>query len=130
MFLPITLSSAAAAAVLAIWLGGRIGRIRVGEKVLHGDGGHPLLARRIRAQLNYTEYTPFVLALIAAIELAGRGGQWLAWVAAAYFTARIAHAFGMDGETPSKFRAAGVMVTLLVLAGLAIFAALVAAGVV
>lgn len=128
MVLPVTLCAAAAAALMTLWLGLRIGQIRVSQNVIHGDGGVPLLTRRMRAQLNFVEYTPFVLALIAAIELAGKGGSWLAWVTAAYFAGRVLHPFGMDAEGPHKARAAGVILTLLTLLGLAVVAVLTAMG--
>jgi uncharacterized membrane protein YecN with MAPEG domain len=128
MILPVTLSSAAAAALIAFWLSQRVFRLRAAAKVAHGDGGNAALARRMRAQLNFVEYTPFVLVLIAAIELAGRGGLWLTVVAAVYFLARIAHAIGMDSETVPPTRLAGMWITYLTLIGLAIYAALTASG--
>ena len=130
MLLPVTLTSAAAAALITMWLGMRVGRVRAAEKVSHGDGGVPLLTRRMRAQLNFVEYTPFVLILMAAIEIAGKGGQWLAIVSAVYMFARVAHGMGMDAESGSKGRMVGIMVTMLTLVGLALYAALVAAKVV
>ena len=131
MLLPVTLSSFAAAAILAMWLGMRAGRVRVKEKIAHGDGGHPLLTRRMRAQLNNVEYTPFVLLLIGAIELAGKGGQWLAFVAGAYIVVRVLHALGMDQDNANDWlRAIGTGGTMLALLGLGVYAALVAGGVV
>ena len=130
MLLPVTLCSAAAAAVLSIWLMIRIGQIRNRAKVIHGDGGDPLLMRRMRAQLNFVESAPFVLALIFAIELAGKGAVWLPWVAAIYFVGRILHAIGMDAASGNKPRMIGTIVTLLTLLGLAIVAVLVVLGVV
>jgi uncharacterized membrane protein YecN with MAPEG domain len=130
MILPVPLSSAAAAAWMSFWLAQRVFRLRAVTKTAHGDGGHAALARRIRAQANFVEYTPFVLFLIAAIELAGRGGLWLTIVAAVYFLARIAHALGMDSETVPPTRMAGMWITFLTLIGLAIYAALIASGVV
>lgn len=129
MVLPVTLSTLAAAAILAMWLGMRVGRVRVKEKISHGDGGNVLLGRRMRAQLNYVEYTPFVLLLIAAIELAGRGGSWLAFVAGAYVVVRVLHALGMDDDVGDWKRMSGIMGTMLALLGLGIYAALIAAGV-
>ncbi len=129
MLLPVTLCTTAAAAILTIWLMVRIGQIRRNAGVGHGDGGNPALARRMRAQLNFVESAPFVLAMIAAIELSGRGEGWLAYVAAVFIVGRIAHAMGMDAETGSKARMAGTIITMLTLLGLAIVAALVAAGV-
>lgn len=127
--LPVTLAAAAAAAVLNIWLGIRIGALRTALKISIGDGGSEALQRRMRAQLNYVENTAFVLVLIAAIELAGTGSWWLAYVAAVYFLARVAHAFGMDGGKAQVGRLIGTITTLLVQLGLAVVAALIAAGI-
>ena len=130
MLLSITLSAAAAAAVLNFWLSTRIGLVRRASLIAHGDGGHELLARRMRAQTNFVEYTPFVLILCAAIELAGRGGLALSLVMAVYVLARVAHAIGMDRDGVPKTRQIGIAVTFLTLLGLAIYAALIAARVV
>lgn len=127
--LPVTLAAAAAAAVLNIWLGFRIGSLRTALKISVGDGGNEALQRRMRAQLNYVENTGFVLILIAAIELAGKGSWWLSLVAAAYFLARVAHGFGMDGGKAQVGRVVGTLTTMLAQLGLAIVAALTAAGV-
>jgi uncharacterized membrane protein YecN with MAPEG domain len=127
--LPVTLAAAAAAAVLNIWLGIRIGSLRTALQISVGDGGSEALQRRMRAQLNYVENTAFVLILIAAIELAGKGSWWLALVAAAYFLARVAHGFGMDGGKAQMGRMIGTLTTMLVQLALAIVAALIAAGV-
>lgn len=126
IFLPVTLTAAAAAALINLWLAIRVGQVRIGSKILHGDDGGGPLTRRMRAQLNFVENTGFVLVLIAAIELAGKGGEWLAFVAAAYMLARVAHGFGMDGEGPTRLRQISTLVTMLTLLGLAIAATLVA----
>lgn len=127
--LPVTLCAVAAAALINMWLAMRVGKIRQQARILHGDGGHGPLIRRMRAQLNFVENTPFVLLLIGAIELSGKGGTWLAAVSGVYLLARIAHAIGMDSEELSKWRMIGVMVTMLTLLGLAIYAVLIAGGV-
>ncbi len=128
MLLPVTLSSAAAAAILAIWLMIRVGQVRTSEKVSVGDGGNEKVIRRMRAHANYVESAPFVLILLAVIELAGRGSPWLAYVAAAYFIGRIAHAFGMEGGSFGMGRSIGTMITLLTLLGLAVVATLTGMG--
>ncbi|EAQ30691.1 hypothetical protein NAP1_07925 [Erythrobacter sp. NAP1] len=125
--LPVTLAAAAAAAILNVWLMLRIGAVRNAEKVYVGDEDCEPLIRRMRAQANFVESTPFVLALILVIELSGTGQAWLQYVAALYFIARIAHAFGMDGGSFKMGRLIGTIVTLLTLLGLAIVAALIAA---
>ncbi|MEM6267408.1 MAG: MAPEG family protein [Pseudomonadota bacterium] len=128
--LPITLTAAAAAAILNIWLSLRIGAIRRAAGISVGDGGSEPLSRRMRAQANFVENTPFVLALIAVIELSGKGQPWLAFVAALYFIARIAHAFGMDGGSLALGRMLGTIGTLLILLGLAVIASLIGARVI
>ncbi len=128
MLLPTTLSLAAAAALINIWLGIRCGQIRTREKVSIGTGGSDALERRMRAQLNFVENTPWVLALAAGIELAGKGGQWLAIVGGLYMIGRIAHALGMDGGALEKGRMVGVLVSMLTQVGLAIVAVLILLG--
>lgn len=127
--LPVTLTAAAAAAVLNVWLSIRIGAVRRATGIGVGDGGSEPLERRMRAQANFVENTPFVLALIAAVELAGAGGAWLQYVAGIYMLGRIGHAFGMDGGAAQIGRMVGTIITLLTLLGLAVVAALVAVGV-
>ncbi|WP_427969898.1 MAPEG family protein [Altererythrobacter sp.] len=128
IILPVTLSSAAAAAILAIWLMIRVGQVRVAEKVSVGDGGNEKVIRRMRAHANFVESAPFVVLLIGAIELAGKGGMWLPYVAGIYFIGRILHGFGMEGGSLGWGRTVGVFVTLLTLLGLGIYAALVGGG--
>lgn len=118
--LHVTLTFAAVAALMNIWLGWRVGQVRISEKVLTGDGGNVRVICRMRAHANYAEYTPFVLILIGALEVSGAWPLAL-WVAGAiYFLGRIAHAFGMDAtDKPGKGRSIGIMTTMLVLLGLA-----------
>lgn len=129
MALIVTLCSAAAAAVLAIWLMARVGRVRMSEEVFVGDGGNEKVIRRMRAHANFVESAPFVLVLIGAIEISGRGEPWLAYVAGVYFLGRIGHAIGMEGDPYGKFRMVGTLVTMLTLLGLAVVAGLIAMGV-
>ncbi|MEQ8411260.1 MAG: MAPEG family protein [Erythrobacter sp.] len=127
--LPVTLAACAAAAILNIWLMVRIGTVRQATGISVGDGGSEPLQRRMRAQANFVENTPFVLVLVAGIELAGAGSWWLQYVAALYIIGRIAHGFGMDGGSKQVGRMVGTLITMLTLLGLAVVAALVAAGV-
>lgn len=126
MLLTVTLSSAAAAALINIWLAIRVGQVRSSQKVSIGDGGNELVTRRMRAHSNFVESAPFVVLLIGAIELAGKGQPWLAYVAAAYFIGRILHGFGMEGGSLGWGRSVGTMATMLTLLGLAIYATLLA----
>ena len=119
MLLPISLTLAAACALVNLWLAVRCVRIRFKERALHGDAGHPLLAQRMRAQANFTEYTPILLILTALVELAIGSPLWLWIVAAAYAAARVAHGFGMDRANPNLLRAGGALITWAATAGLA-----------
>jgi uncharacterized protein len=124
MILPISLTAAAAAALINLWLGIRIGQVRTAEKISIGDGGNERLIRRMRAQANFVEFTPFFLVLVVLIELA-TGTSMVLWaVMALYMVARIAHAFGMDGN--GRARGFGILVTMVTLLGLAGYAVYVA----
>lgn len=124
--LHISLLTAALAAVIAIWLGIRCIQLRFSERVVHGDGGSPLLMRRMRAQANFAEYTPVVLLLVLMLDLAGQDGWLLAMTALAFLLGRVLHAFGMDSEQPTTPRKAGMILTFTPLAVLAIWAVLAA----
>lgn len=128
MILTTTLSMAAAAALINFWLALRCGQVRGKESISIGTGGSDLMERRMRAQLNFAENTPWVLALIAAIELSGKGGQWLAIVGGAYMLGRIAHGLGMDPNGFAKGRMIGTATTMLTQIGLAIVAVLIVLG--
>jgi uncharacterized membrane protein YecN with MAPEG domain len=122
--LPITLTIAAAAAVLHIWLAARVSQMRNLHKISIGDGGNEALIRRMRAHANYGENMPVVLILLGLLELAG-GDARILWGAAILFViSRILHAFGMDRPSPSRARAFGMMgsaLALVILIGYAVF---------
>jgi uncharacterized membrane protein YecN with MAPEG domain len=122
MILPISLTIAAAATLLNIWLGGRVSRMRVAHKVSIGDGGVQPLVARMRAHANFVEYTTFFLILLALIELAVGSKPWLWVVGILYVLARICHGLGMDGGRLRRLRVIGMMTTALILVGLALAA--------
>ena len=116
--LPITLTAAGAAAIINMWLAIRCGQVRVAHKILIGDGGNEALIAAMRAQANHVEYTPFVLILLALIELAWGSPTWLWLVSGAYLLSRVLHGLGMTG-TFKPGRGIVIMVTMLVTLGLA-----------
>jgi uncharacterized membrane protein YecN with MAPEG domain len=122
MILPITLTIAGAAALLNLWIAGRVGRVRMAQRVSIGDGGHEPLMARMRAHSNFVEYTPFFLILLALIVMAHGSKLWLWVVAIAFILARIAHVFGMDRGPTNRLRGVGIGVTMLVLLGLSLYA--------
>jgi uncharacterized membrane protein YecN with MAPEG domain len=124
ILLPVTLTTAAAAALINFWLAVRISQVRSAENVWVGDGGNARLIARMRAQLNFAEYAPLVLILLALVELA-RGASIYLWVVALLFViGRVLHAFGMDGFKAGRM--AGAVSTMLITLGLAGYAALLA----
>lgn len=120
--LPITLTMAAGAALVNIWLMIRCGQARTKGKVSIGDGGDDHLIRRMRAHANFVESAPFVLILIAALEASGLAGGWLWYVGIIYIAGRLAHGLGMDGGAMEKGRMIGTLITMLTLLGLAGYA--------
>ena len=127
MLLPTTLCFAAAAVLVNFWLCMRIGKLRHSEKVPVGDGGNEALIRRMRAQANFIEQTPLTVVLAAAVELAGKGGQWLAPAAAVFIIGRIAHGFGMEGNFKTG-RPIGMLTAMLFQLVLIVFAVMAATG--
>ncbi|AYJ84730.1 MAPEG family protein (plasmid) [Sphingomonas paeninsulae] len=128
MTLPITLITAAALGTISLWLGLRIFRMRLREEILIGDDGNDKLAGRMRAHANLVEYAPFVLILMALIEVARGAGITLAVTAALFILARIANPIGMDLRRSNVPRASGAIVTWVVLAFLVGWGALIALG--
>ena len=127
ILLPVTLATAAAAAVLNIWLSARVVLARRPLKISVGDGGSEAVLRRMRAHANFAEYAPIFLILLAAIELAGGNARILWIVAVAFVLARISHGLGMDEGSPRLLRMIGMMTTTLVTAGLAVYAVMLVA---
>ncbi len=127
MILPVSLCLAAAAALVNFWLGMRTGKLRGVHKVSVGDGGNEQLLRSMRAQANFGEQMPLTLALVALVELAGKGGQWLAPAAAVFVIGRIGHAFGMDGNFNAG-RGIGMLTSMLFQVVLVVVAVLAAVG--
>ncbi len=122
MILPITLTIAGAAAIVNLWLAVRVIAARRAAKVLVGDGGNALLMSRMRAQLNFVEYTPFVLILMGLIEFAKGTQTWLWGAGILYILGRLLHPFGLDRATLNPLRGAGIVTTFIVLLGLAGYA--------
>ncbi|HEX4737363.1 MAG TPA: MAPEG family protein [Allosphingosinicella sp.] len=120
IMLPIALTATGAAALVNFWLSWRIAQVRDAENIWIGDGGNAKLTARMRAQLNFAEYAPIVLILLAVIEAAKGTHLWLWIVAAVFLIARMLHGFGMDGW---RFgRVAGMAGTAPIMIGLALYA--------
>ena len=126
MNLPLTLTMAAAAGLINLWLAIRIGQVRTSQKVSVGDGGNEFVIRRMRAQANFVEYTPFVLVLIGALDCSSYAATWLWVVGIVYMIGRLAHGLGMDGGAFGIGRMIGTLTSMLTLLGLSGYAIYVA----
>ena len=126
----ISLLAAGIAGLIVIFLAARCGIIRTRDKIMHGDGGNVILFRRMRAQANFTEYTPLALVLIVLLDLMAQDGPLLAWSALAFLLGRVLHAFGMDAEKEGWPRALGMVLTIPPLIGWSLWALLVGARVI
>ena len=119
---PVTLASAAACALLNIWLGSRIAAFRKEFRVSVGDGGHEPLLRRMRAQANFIESAPFVLILLGGLEISGANRIAMAVIAAIFIVVRILHGLGMDGGERQRLRMYGMIGSSLVTLTLTVWA--------
>ena len=122
MLLPIALTAAGAVALLHIWLSVRVIQVRRSAGVAHGDGGNPMLTRRMRAHANFVENAPFFLILLVLLELAGASAELLWGAMILFIAARLAHAFGMDRSGAPPLRIVGIVVSWTVIGALGIWA--------
>jgi uncharacterized membrane protein YecN with MAPEG domain len=128
MILQTTLCLTAAAVIINIWLMIRIGQLRHSLKVSVGDGGEDAIIRRMRAQANFIENVPLTLLLFGLVEVAGKGGIWLAPLGAVFLLGRVAHGFGMDATGFKAGRSIGAMTSMLIQLALVVVALLIALG--
>ncbi len=104
-------------AFIFLWLSVQVIKTRRSEKVAVGDGGNIKLQRAMRAQANFSEYTPFILLLMALNELLGAPWWWVFVLGAILITGRAVHAFGISQENENfKFRVFGMQCTFASLA--------------
>ncbi|MGE5722151.1 MAG: MAPEG family protein [Sphingomonadales bacterium] len=120
--LPITLTIAGAAALINVWIAGRVASVRRRTGIVIGDGGNEALAARMRAHSNFIEYAPLFLILLGLVELAGGSHIWLWLAGVAFVLGRVLHVFGMDRSTLNPLRGIGIGLTLLSLLGVAFYA--------
>lgn len=117
----ITLVFAALHALLMLALLARISRHRHGHRIGLGDGGDPLLMRKIRVHANFVEHAPFALLLLCLLELNGLAPAWLWTLGGALLLGRVMHAVGLSrsgGHSVGRFW--GTALTWLVLLAMAI----------
>lgn len=114
------------AGLLAIWFLVLSIRVVQGrDKVSLGDGGDPLMLRRIRGHGNFAEYVPLILLLMVMLELSGLQAWLLHVLGVTLVVARLLHGVSLGFTEHWKFgRFYGTLLTfilLLVAGGLAVF---------
>jgi hypothetical protein len=68
-----------------------------------GDGGNPLLLRRIRAHGNFAEYVPFILLTMGMLELSKFSIYLLHAMGVTLVVARLLHAYALSFTETFKF---------------------------
>ena len=123
MHLTITALTAVALALLLVILSVTTIRMRMKHRAPFGDAGQHGLTSAIRAHGNLTEYAPIGLILIALLEVNDASHTPLGIVAAAFVTCRLLNAIGLFNPPgpPTATRSIGIVGTLLILFGLAIW---------
>ncbi len=106
---------AALAAAILILLSLRVIGVRRSRQLAIGDGGEDDMARRIRAQGNFSEYTPLALLLILLLEFGGAPAWQLHLLGAALILGRMVHAWSLTAHYGNG-RVAGMALTFFVLA--------------
>lgn len=121
--LPVTSLYAALLALVLLALSARVIAIRRAQRISVGAGGDKTLEIRMRSHANFCEYVPFILLLLAMLELGGLPAQGLHGLGGALVVARVAHPFGMEGAG-LIFRMVGMLLTfaVLIIATLALLA--------
>ncbi|HXG28819.1 MAG TPA: MAPEG family protein [Nevskiales bacterium] len=106
------------AGLLAIWfliLSYRVVQQR-GHGVSLGDGGDAALLRRIRGHGNFAEYVPFILLMMALLEIGGQKTWVLHALGVTLLIARVLHGYALSYTESWKFgRFYGTLLTFILL---------------
>jgi uncharacterized protein len=89
-------------AVLFFVLSLRVVALR-GHGASLGDGGNPILLRRIRAHGNFAEYVPFILLMMGMLELNRYSIYLLHAMGVTLVAARLLHAYALSFSEKFKF---------------------------
>jgi len=100
-------------AILFLILTARVITYRRENQIGLGDQGDKSLAKRMRAQANFTETTPFALVLMWMVEAQGTSIWVVNLIGVLLLAGRVAHAYGFSASPPRmKLRVNGMLMTL------------------
>lgn len=121
MLAPVTAIYAALLAILLVILGGLVIRTRVRERVSLGDNGNPAMLAAMRVHANAAENIPVALLLMFLLEVNGGSVAALHAYGIALLAGRVMHAWGLSRKkTVNRWRQIGMVLTWLVILGLAV----------
>ncbi len=87
---------------------------RRSNRIAYGDNDSPRVQAKIRAQANWSEYTPITLLLILTAELQGASVVMLHLTGLILLVGRTLHGYGMSfAPRQFTFRRNGMILTLL-----------------
>jgi len=102
-------------AILFFVLSMRVVKLR-GHGASFGDGGNPVLLRRMRAHGNFSEYVPFILLMMAMLELSRHSLYLLHALGITLVIARLLHGYALSFTEKFGFgRFWGTALTYLVM---------------
>ena len=106
------------AGLLSLWLlvlSVRVIAIR-SQGISLGDGGNPVLLRRIRAHGNFAEYVPMILVMMGFLEINHLSALWIHLLGGTLVVSRLLHGYALSFNESFKFgRIGGTALTLTLL---------------
>ena len=113
--MPLSITALYAVLLTIVWAALLIGvgPMRGKLNIALGDGGNPALLLAIRRHGNFIETAPFLLLLLAIVEINGAGKTWLHVIGLLLLAGRILHPIGLNAENPTApLRAIGMTATV------------------
>ena len=77
--------------------------VAVRGRVSLGDGGDPLVLRRMRGHANFAEYVPFILLMMGILELSHFSIYFLHGAGIVLVVARLLHGYALSFTEKFKF---------------------------
>jgi uncharacterized membrane protein YecN with MAPEG domain len=103
--------------LLFLYLTIRVVAARRAYRVALGHGGQEILERRVAAHLNFVEYTPLVLILLAFLEMNLAPALLLHVLGIAFVVSRVVHAIGVSRPNEDfRFRMVATLTTMIIMA--------------
>jgi len=96
--LPITITFVSVLAISLVGFSAWIGLYRGSVDILRGDGGDPVLFKRIRIHGNLMENAPTFALILGVAEALGLGTTWLVAAVASFLVGRALHVVLYDDK--------------------------------